>query len=77
MYKYLLPVAAENFIAKNLIAVGIPQDSAFLVANLMIQSDLVGADGHGIFRLPAYIKRIQAGGRMSIPLIVMCKLMAR
>jgi LDH2 family malate/lactate/ureidoglycolate dehydrogenase len=28
----------------------------------MVKSDLVGADGHGIFRLPAYIKRIRAGG---------------
>jgi LDH2 family malate/lactate/ureidoglycolate dehydrogenase len=28
----------------------------------MVQSDLVGADVHGIFRLPAYIKRIRAGG---------------
>jgi LDH2 family malate/lactate/ureidoglycolate dehydrogenase len=28
----------------------------------MVKSDLVGADGHGIFRLPAYLKRIRAGG---------------
>lgn len=62
MYKYLLSMVAEEFIAKNLMAVGIPQEDAYLVANLMIQSDLSGADGHGIFRLPAYIKRIQAGG---------------
>jgi len=62
MHKYLLPPAAEEFIAKNLTAVGIPYEDAYLVATLMIQSDLAGADGHGIFRLPAYIKRIRAGG---------------
>jgi LDH2 family malate/lactate/ureidoglycolate dehydrogenase len=28
----------------------------------MVKSDLTGADGHGIFRLPAYLKRIRAGG---------------
>jgi hypothetical protein len=28
----------------------------------MVKSDLAGADGHGIFRLPAYLKRIRAGG---------------
>ena len=55
MHKYLLPPAAEEFIAKNLTAVGIPYEDAYLVATLMIQSDLAGADGHGIFRLPAYI----------------------
>ena len=32
------------------------------MAQLMVKSDLVGADGHGIFRLPAYLKRIRAGG---------------
>jgi LDH2 family malate/lactate/ureidoglycolate dehydrogenase len=32
------------------------------IAELMIEADLQGADGHGIFRLPQYIRRIQAGG---------------
>lgn len=63
MSEYFLSVsAAKDFIANNLIAVGVPKSDAFIVANLMIQSDLAGADGHGIFRLPAYVKRIRAGG---------------
>ena len=63
MSKYYLSVgAAEDFIANTLSAVGVPKSDAVIVANLMIQSDLAGADGHGIFRLPAYIKRIRAGG---------------
>jgi len=63
MSEYFLSVsAAKDFIANNLIAVGVPKSDAVIVANLMIQSDLAGADGHGIFRLPAYVTRIRAGG---------------
>jgi len=28
----------------------------------MARADLIGQDGHGVFRLPQYVKRIQAGG---------------
>jgi len=58
-----LPITqAEEFIANALRANQVPTADAKVVAQLMIKSDLVGADGHGIFRLPAYIKRIRAGG---------------
>ena len=58
-----LPITqAEEFIANALRANQVPAADAKVVAQLMIKSDLVGADGHGIFRLPAYIKRIRAGG---------------
>jgi LDH2 family malate/lactate/ureidoglycolate dehydrogenase len=60
--KYLSIIEAEKFITSALQANQIPVVDARVVARLMIQSDLVGADGHGIFRLPAYIKRIRAGG---------------
>jgi len=53
---------AEHFISSALQAVQVPAADALLVAQLMVKSDLVGADGHGIFRLPAYLKRIRAGG---------------
>jgi LDH2 family malate/lactate/ureidoglycolate dehydrogenase len=59
---YLSITQAEEFIANALRANQVPTADAKVVAQLMIKSDLVGADGHGIFRLPAYIKRIQAGG---------------
>ena len=32
------------------------------VAELMLEADLTGADAHGVFRLPQYIRRIKAGG---------------
>jgi LDH2 family malate/lactate/ureidoglycolate dehydrogenase len=52
----------EAFTAGCLRAVGIPADDAASVAGLMTEADLSGADGHGIFRLPQYVKRIRSGG---------------
>ena len=43
-------------------AVGLPAADAAKVAELMLEADLVGADAHGVFRLPQYIRRIRAGG---------------
>ncbi len=60
--KYLSVSEAEQFISSALQAEKVPTKDATIVANLMVQSDLAGADGHGIFRLPAYLKRIRAGG---------------
>ena len=60
--KYLAVSKVEAFISKALQSEGVPLIDADLVGQLMVKSDLVGADGHGIFRLPAYLKRIRAGG---------------
>ena len=58
-----LPIhQATQFIADVFISLAVPPADAKTVADLMVQSDLAGADGHGIFRLPAYVKRIKAGG---------------
>ena len=63
MPNHYLPIpTGQEFITNTFVAVGVPKDDAMVVANLMLQSDLAGADGHGIFRLPAYVKRIKAGG---------------
>jgi L-2-hydroxycarboxylate dehydrogenase (NAD+) len=51
-----------RFIAAAYRAVGIPAADAQKAAELMAQSDISGADGHGVFRLPQYIRRIKAGG---------------
>ncbi len=59
---YLSISDAEQFISSALQAEKVPASDAVIIAGLMVQSDLVGADGHGIFRLPAYLKRIRAGG---------------
>jgi len=52
----------EAFVSRALTAVGLPTTDAQQVARLMILADLRGADGHGIFRLPQYVRRIRAGG---------------
>ena len=54
--------ALHAFIARCLTACDMPQDDAGTVARLMTEADLIGQEGHGVFRLPMYIKRIRAGG---------------
>ncbi len=39
----------------------------------MTEADLTGADGHGIFRLPQYIRRLKAGGFNKHPSITVTK----
>jgi L-2-hydroxycarboxylate dehydrogenase (NAD+) len=68
----IVPVSAEalaDFACRALLAAGLPQDDARVVAGLMIEADLVGADAHGIFRLPQYVRRMQAGGVNPTPSI--------
>jgi L-2-hydroxycarboxylate dehydrogenase (NAD+) len=50
------------FIAMAFECVGMPAPDAQVVASLMAEADLRGADGHGIIRLVPYLKRIRAGG---------------
>src|SRR4029077_11202790 len=52
----------RGFIARVLRAVGLPESDARRVAELMAEADARGADGHGVFRLPQYVKRILSGG---------------
>jgi L-2-hydroxycarboxylate dehydrogenase (NAD+) len=50
-----------EFIARALVAAGIPPEDARTVAVLMAESDARGRDAHGVFRLPQYVKQIQSG----------------
>src|SRR5580700_5916276 len=54
--------AAQALIGDAFVAVGLPAADAEKCAELMTEADLTGADGHGIFRLPQYIRRLKAGG---------------
>lgn len=58
-----------DFIASVLTKVGLPAADARVVAQLMAEADARGAEGHGIFRLPQYVKRIQSGGINTRPRI--------
>jgi L-2-hydroxycarboxylate dehydrogenase (NAD+) len=58
-----VPAAAiAGLIEDALGAVGLPAADAAKVAELMTEADLTGADAHGVFRLPQYVRRIKAGG---------------
>ncbi|HSI57126.1 MAG TPA: Ldh family oxidoreductase [Ideonella sp.] len=57
----------QAFIAGVLRRVGLPEADAHKVATLMAQADLQGSDGHGVIRLPQYVKRIRAGGMNTRP----------
>lgn len=50
------------FITSVFVASNMPEDHAGVIADLMAEADLNGSDGHGIFRLPGYIRRIREGG---------------
>jgi L-2-hydroxycarboxylate dehydrogenase (NAD+) len=52
----------RSFIASGLSCAGLSVADANKVAALMAEADLQGSDGHGVIRLPQYVKRIQAGG---------------
>jgi L-2-hydroxycarboxylate dehydrogenase (NAD+) len=54
--------ATSSLIAEAFVAAGLPDADAARCAELMTQADLTGADGHGIFRLPQYVRRLKAGG---------------
>ena len=54
--------ALARFIAQALEKVGLPAADAEQVARLMAQADAQGSDGHGVIRLPQYVRRILAGG---------------
>jgi LDH2 family malate/lactate/ureidoglycolate dehydrogenase len=57
----------RTFTAAALVAGGLPRGDAATVARLMIDADLIGAEGHGIFRLPRYMARLKAGGFNTTP----------
>jgi len=41
--------------------VGVPDDQAAIIAQAVVEADLRGIESHGVLRLPAYIRRVQAG----------------
>jgi LDH2 family malate/lactate/ureidoglycolate dehydrogenase len=55
------------FIARTFLACGMPAKDCETVAALMVEADLTGADAHGVFRLPQYVRRLQAGGVNPVP----------
>src|SRR5258708_39971616 len=58
-----VPIAAvKGLVEDALAAAGLPREDAAKCAELMGEADLTGADAHGVFRLPQYVRRLKAGG---------------
>jgi LDH2 family malate/lactate/ureidoglycolate dehydrogenase len=58
-----VPIAAiRSLIEDALTTAGLPREDAAVCARLMGEADLTGADAHGVFRLPQYVRRLKAGG---------------
>jgi len=53
--------ALRDFVASAYAAVGVSGLEADTIAELQVKADLRGSEGHGVFRLPQYIRRIKAG----------------
>ena len=54
--------ALQAYIDRVLRKCGFPDADAGTIAHLMTEADIRGSDGHGVFRIPHYVKRIRSGG---------------
>lgn len=52
----------HRFISQVLRRHDVPDTDATIIATRMLDADVRGMDGHGIFRLPSYCERAAAGG---------------
>ena len=55
-YKYLLKITKEIFKA-----CGTPEPEAGIVADVLVSSNLMGLDSHGVIRIPQYVRMVQKG----------------
>ncbi len=69
MTRHIAAPVLTGFIARAFVAVGLTEADAAVIAGLMAEADLVGADAHGVFRLPQYIRRIEGGAVNRTPSI--------
>lgn len=55
-----------ELVVSALIASGIEKDESGIVANVLINANLMGMDSHGVDLLPTYLRRIEQGGFLKI-----------
>ena len=58
---YIEARTLENFMRDVFIALGVPEEDANIIADVLITSDLRGIDSHGIQRCKMYYDRIKEG----------------
>ncbi|MNW37162.1 putative oxidoreductase YjmC [compost metagenome] len=56
-----------ELVVSALIASGIEKDESGIVANVLINANLMGMDSHGVDLLPTYLRRIEQGGILKNP----------
>ncbi len=61
--------ALTGFIADAMVKSGVSSADAERIAELMLEADLLGADAHGVFRLPQYVQRLKLGSTNPRPAI--------
>jgi len=49
----------KNFCKQAYMKVGVPEEEAEIVSDLLARSDLQGVQSHGVMRLPIYIERLE------------------
>lgn len=59
--EYIDAKTLENFMRDVFIGVGVPEEEANIIADVLITSDLRGIDSHGVQRLKMYYDRIKEG----------------
>lgn len=52
----------KNYCIAKLVAVGVSEEHATIVADVLVHANLRGVDSHGVMRMEHYIKRINSGG---------------
>ena len=72
-FKTVTEAQLKDYIKTILLEVGLPENDASIVSNLMTEADMLGVDTHGVFRLPQYVKRLIAGGINKNPNISIVK----
>src|ERR1700730_1922876 len=65
--------AVTSLLKDSFVAAGVPHAAAARCAELMTEADLTGAEGHGILRLPQYVRRLKARGFNAHPNITVTK----
>ncbi len=65
--------AVTSLLADSFVAAGLPAADAARCAALMTEADLTGAEGHGILRLPQYVRRLKVRGFNAHPNITVTK----
>src|SRR5215469_15295233 len=65
--------AVTSLLKDSFVAAGLPHADAARCAALMTEADLTGAEGHGILRLPQYVRRLKARGFNARPNITVTR----